>query len=646
MMISSFYSEIDINMLRSPKFIRLPFRKNSTKKPKSNEKKPEPNFYSSFNDSVNKISTFLSTARQQITNENLNVTKNKIAIAKKLDNPDNFINHPNSTFNNLKNTISNVVKQYNQNTLKSPEVQSLDQYRFGQTVSSGGRFERLINEKELLQEQKKQEQEKLDEINEERFYQRVALSNHTQKLIKQLQEQLEVIQKLPNVPLPVIEDESFNEMEVNKDVLQIIEKLEELARLMTNQPESILMAFRFDADKLILAIDQQLKRLIQPPHMRSNSLNFDQNLFNQAFSLSLASHPYITSRRATKICQILMGDVGKPKGKDGIRILCLDGGGTRGILTIEILRNLQNVSGGRPIHTLFDYICGVSTGAILAMMIGVQKRPLDEIEEIYRNLSSQIFSTSILQGSLGFIQNHSYHDTDKYEKILQDIFDETMLLEAAIDPNCPKISAVSCLSNRPRPKAFLWRNYNLIYGQKMEQIFPPGTINAPIWKAVRASSAAPGYFRELQTQMINKVRISPTSVDIHCDGGLLNNNPSFIATQECKALWPDHKIQSLVSIGTGRFQPTIGPSGKGMSTSLMDKFNMLVDSATNVDSVHKTMYSHLENGTYFRFNPYTSNDLGLDVYEKESLDLLKNDAVEYFKRNPVKFGKAVDSLER
>ena len=549
-----------------------------------------------------------------------------MSAAKKLDNPDNFINHSNSTFNNIKNTVTNVISQYNQipDTFKSSEE---------------------------IQKQKQQEQEKLDEINEERFYQRVALSNHTQKLIRHLQEQLKVIQKLPKAP--VIKDESFNEMEVDKNVLKIIEELEKLARLMTNQPESIRMVFRFDADKLISKIDQELRKLILPPHacMRENSLtkNYDQNLFDLAFSLGLANHPYITSRRAIKVCQILMGDVGKPQGKDGIRILCLDGGGTRGILTIEILRNLQKLS-GRPIHTSFDYICGVSTGAILAMMIGVQKRPLDEIEEIYRNISTEIFSTSKFQGSLGVIKNHSYHDTNKYEQILQDLLDDTMLIEAAIDPNCPKISVVSCLSNRPRLKTFLWRNYNCIYGRNTERIFPPGTINAPIWKAVRASSAAPGYFRELETQMINKVRISPSSIDIHCDGGLLHNNPSFIATQECKVMWPEHKIQSLVSIGTGRFKPFIEPlEGYGVSTSLIDKFNNLhhnlVDSATNVDITHRTMYSLLENGTYFRFSPHISDNIGLDVYEKESLDLLKNDAFRYFKRNPLKFKKAVDSLK-
>lgn len=356
---------------------------------------------------------------------------------------------------------------------------------------------------------------------------------------------------------------------------------------------------------------------------------------------------FLAYKRIIKINETLFGQTYPPKGRNGYRILTLDGGGTRGVLTIEILKNLQNMSGGRPIHTLFDYICGVSTGAILAFMIGVQKRPLDEIEEIYRQMSEQIFSTSFLRGSLGLIQQHSYHNTDKFEQILQELFQDTMLLEAAIDTECPKIAAVSTLVNRPTPKEFLWRNYNLVYGQNMDlPIIPAGTINAPIWKAIRASSAAPGYFRELQTNMNDKVRASPTSIDIHADGGILSNNPAFIATSECRALWPNHSLQSLVSIGTGRFVPTIGASGQNLQTSLMDKVTMIVNSATGVEQVHKTMYQTLPRHSYFRFNPYISSNFGLDIYENKDLDLLKNDAQTYCLKNHRKFQVCVSKLER
>ena len=52
--------------------------------------------------------------------------------------------------------------------------------------------------------------------------------------------------------------------------------------------------------------------------------------------------------------------------KAGCRILCLDGGGIRGLIQIEILSQLE-VKTGRRIIELFDWIVGTSTGGVIAL---------------------------------------------------------------------------------------------------------------------------------------------------------------------------------------------------------------------------------------------------------------------------------------
>ena len=50
-------------------------------------------------------------------------------------------------------------------------------------------------------------------------------------------------------------------------------------------------------------------------------------------------------------------------------MLCLDGGGIRGLIIIQLLLAIEKAT-GMPIRDSFDWIGGTSTGGILALAIG------------------------------------------------------------------------------------------------------------------------------------------------------------------------------------------------------------------------------------------------------------------------------------
>lgn len=89
------------------------------------------------------------------------------------------------------------------------------------------------------------------------------------------------------------------------------------------------------------------------------------------------------------------------------------------MLALRLLRHLEQKV-GRPIYESFDYICGVSTGAVLALLIGASRKSLDEVEALYRRISLDVFRQDRSTGIGGLLWSHSYYDTAKWEKILQE----------------------------------------------------------------------------------------------------------------------------------------------------------------------------------------------------------------------------------
>ncbi|XP_039211580.1 calcium-independent phospholipase A2-gamma isoform X3 [Crotalus tigris] len=147
----------------------------------------------------------------------------------------------------------------------------------------------------------------------------------------------------------------------------------------------------------------------------------------------------------------------------GIRILSIDGGGTRGLVALQTLRKLEELT-GKPIHQLFDYICGVSTGAILAFMLGLFHISLDECEDLYRKLGTDVFKQNVIVGTVKMGWNHAFYDSEIWEKMLKERMGSDIMFETARNPKCPKDGGL--LINNPTALAVhecscLWPNVPL-----------------------------------------------------------------------------------------------------------------------------------------------------------------------------------------
>ncbi|RLE25469.1 MAG: hypothetical protein DRJ65_07665, partial [Acidobacteria bacterium] len=81
------------------------------------------------------------------------------------------------------------------------------------------------------------------------------------------------------------------------------------------------------------------------------------------------------------------------------RIVSLDGGGIRGIVTVEILRRLAATPGLEHFLRRADLFAGTSTGGLLALALA-KGEPLEAIRDFYVDDGPDIFDDSWLDDLL------------------------------------------------------------------------------------------------------------------------------------------------------------------------------------------------------------------------------------------------------
>jgi hypothetical protein len=129
--------------------------------------------------------------------------------------------------------------------------------------------------------------------------------------------------------------------------------------------------------------------------------------------------------------------------------------------------------------------------------------------------------------------------------------------------------------------------------------YDPNDRTTRIWEALRATSAAPTFFEEMQFG---------TPKVTYLDGGVGFNNPCAEVDYAAKALWEGRSIGVIVSVGTGlQSIPSVQkiaswlPFGLGTDISLASALAGMATSTARVDNELKRMYNNSDT-KYYRFD--------------------------------------------
>lgn len=285
------------------------------------------------------------------------------------------------------------------------------------------------------------------------------------------------------------------------------------------------------------------------------------------------------------------------------KILSIDGGGIKGIFAASFLAEVEKKCSVK-ICEYFDLLAGTSTGGIIAsaLSIGV---PAHEILELYMENAEVIFPQ----------KKHFKLFSVKYSN---------KSLEAAIYNVLKELKIKDCKTRLLIPA------YNL--EQRSMRVFKtPHTENLFFDKdillkdIVMATTAAPLYFPPYKME-------GGTFID----GGVVANNPSFMAVAEgiARLQWKKEDI-SLLSIGGVEDMPkTNGKESMGIINALTIQKCFMGAGNQYAENLCKYF---LKDKNYIRINyKPLQNQVSLDKVNKQSKRLLntwgRNEAQNYIKQ--------------
>jgi hypothetical protein len=264
------------------------------------------------------------------------------------------------------------------------------------------------------------------------------------------------------------------------------------------------------------------------------------------------------------------------------RLLALDGGGIRGIFSLEILARIESLlrenSGNKDLilADYFDYIAGTSTGAIIATCLS-WGMTVAEVQELYLTHAVEMFTPARF-----YRRFWNRFDAAAITNMLKLVFSEDGEGKVPALLGTKKLRTLLTLVMRNHSTGSPWPVSNNPAAKFNDPNQPGCNLHLPLWQLVRASTAAPVYFPPETIDLGGKLQV-------FVDGGISPyNNPALLLY--LMATLPSYNLNwetgvdklLLVSIGTGRSR-----TGAGLLRG--DQMNMLY----NVGSIPKALMSSI-----------------------------------------------------
>ncbi|KEP46281.1 kinesin light chain, partial [Rhizoctonia solani 123E] len=276
---------------------------------------------------------------------------------------------------------------------------------------------------------------------------------------------------------------------------------------------------------------------------------------------------------------------------EGLNVLCIDGGGVRGLSSLlilqEIIHRVESIKASGKVHPYehFDLITGTGTGGIIACMLGRLRIPVEKAKLEFAKLAAGVFKDKKLSGT-------TMYKGTKLQEALKTLVREAtgdegeMMNENRDSGTCKTVVFAMARHNLNAGLPVLFRSYTVTTN--------PGP-DCTIWEALYATMAHPELFKGID--------ILESSVPQSFIGGELGcSNPLGHVLAEVDRIYPDRQVACIISIGAGHARTIQVPSPSRWHRA--QDVIVMKDMATDSERVAEDITLRFQNtgGVYFRLN--------------------------------------------